>query len=1389
MPHHRRTGTARTLLAVAALALGSAGLTSLAVSQPATGATAAPAAADTPQPTFTAQPLPTWQTNGVVYATETVGNVVYVGGNFTAVRPPGSAAGQNEVARRNIAAFNATTGDLLPFSHNFRSPNVAIPAGGTYDKTCSPGTAAGTYTCDTVYEIRASADGSKIYVGGDFEIVDNNTRLKVAAFSTATGNALLPWKSTSVSGRVRALAVSPTAVYLGGSFGQVNGQPRTRLAALDASTGALLPFTASADAQVIALALSPDNSRLILGGEFDNVNGQPIRGLAAVDATSGASARWDSRPIPRYSSTTYSYVTDLSVQGDTVYASANGEGGGVFDGRLSANVYTGELNWVDYCLGATWAIEAVQDLVYVGSHSHDCSRTSGGFPEAWSVAPPAVPRYYRLLALSTTGENVPTIQHWYPTTNGGIVGKLGPRDMTYTGSQLWVGGEFTTVNGVNQQGLTRFAMAPTAQSAAPLRPATPTASSLRAGEVRVSFQGTEDIDDAHLTYTVLRGRTTGSMSPIGTLEADSVPWALPSLSYVDSGLVPGETWHYQVQATDPSGRTSPKSYDTTVTVATTTVAYPASVLDDNPSLYWRLSDAAGDATAVAGPPPAYGSSVTRQVTGPLDGVEPSDRAVSVNGTSNGLVTSSTSFGTPGAFTAEAWFKAAPGTTGKLFGFGNAQTGMSGSYDRHVYLQPDGRLVFGVYPDRVATIVSPASYTDNQWHLVTVSLGAGGMRLYVDGGRVATDPSVTNGQNYSGYWRVGGDNLGGWPNTGGNAWFTGGLDEFAVYPGQLTDARVASRSLVVDPDSTPPSVPDGLTAKAVGTTVSATWTASSDDRRVDGYDVYLLPDAGTAPSPAYKRATVSDPRATIANVDPGTYVVRVVATDVAGNRSAASAAAPVTVSAPSPYAQAVVSDGASMYWPLDDTGSTASSVTGPTGTYGSGVTQRVAGAPINGVESAAIHTNGTPDGIVVADDTVTNPVPYSEEVWFRTSTTSGGKIVGLGNAAAGASSNYDRHVIMLDDGRLQYGVWLGYTATVTSSEAYNNGAWHHLVATLGAGGLRLYVDGAEVAGDSGITSAQGYTGRWRIGGDTTWGGASSSWINADLDELAIYPNQLSAAQVAQHYALAGATVDTTPPSAPTGLGATLDSGNANLAWTAATDAGGVASYRVYRLDSASATPGPATLIGTVSGTSYSDTAVPDGHWWYRVVAVDGAGNVGPASAAADVTVSTPHDPVVVTLAPTADAWTDASNPTTNRGNAWALSSDGTPVQRSYLAFTLPAAPAGTSLVSAVLKVSTTDNSIAGSANDQNVSLSDGTAWTELGLTDQNKPGLGATIGTLPGGSAASTAYDVALQQASLVPGLGGSVTLVVSTPGGDALQVVSDEDPNASRRPRLVLTFQ
>src|SRR5579884_2895316 len=55
----------------------------------------------------------TWQTNAPVHAVLYSGGVVYIGGEFTEVRPPNSSTG--DVARNHIAAFDQSTGDLLPW--------------------------------------------------------------------------------------------------------------------------------------------------------------------------------------------------------------------------------------------------------------------------------------------------------------------------------------------------------------------------------------------------------------------------------------------------------------------------------------------------------------------------------------------------------------------------------------------------------------------------------------------------------------------------------------------------------------------------------------------------------------------------------------------------------------------------------------------------------------------------------------------------------------------------------------------------------------------------------------------------------------------------------------------------------------------------------------------------------------------------------------------------------------------------------------------------------------------------------------------------------------------------------------------------------------------------
>ncbi len=748
---------------------------------------------------FTASPLPTWQTNGVVYAVEAVGNVVYVGGNFTKVRPPGAAPGEQEVPRRNLAAFNATTGALLRFWHNFRGPVVKIPDSGVFDAECSRVPSRPAYfTCDTVYEIRASTDRKRIFVGGDFQSVDGRRRGNVAAFNVRT-NALTAFRVKNINGRVRALVPSRSRLYIGGEVFRVAGKRRYHLAAVRTTNGALTSWAPRTDGYVIALALTTDRKRVIIGGDFDHVNGQRRRGVRAVSAATGRNTTWLHNLLPGRSSTTRrSYVTDLAVDRDTVYIAVEGLSYRVFDGRLAVNPTNGKVRWRNTCLGATWAIERVGAALYTGSHAHNCRLVAGGFSEtSQSLLDRAGDEHYHRLQAEVARTGAPRLLHWTPSTNGGPAGDegvrplLGPRDLTYASKPgiLWVGGQFTEVNGVPQQGLTRFggAGSPATETAVPDRPSAPLVVSDDAGSVLVSWEATSDQDNATLTYTLQRnGQVVGSRTATSAHDGPR-----PTMTFRDTGLTPGATPSYRVVATDPSGARSAPSTAVSVVVASAPDTYRQAVLGDGPRLYWPFDDqadrAAGSLVAAGGGGRYTSTGVTHGVPGVLQGVA-GDTAVTLDGTS-GLVRGRGRASAPGTFSAELWFK---GTgPGKLLGYGSSQTTLSTYADRTLYVDNGGRLVFGMWDSSRGrhTVSSTARVDDGSWHHAVATRGSGGtMRLYLDGAQVASGP-LGSTYSYTGSWQVGGDQLTGWPQAPTSPYYAGTVDELAVYPTQLDLTQV------------------------------------------------------------------------------------------------------------------------------------------------------------------------------------------------------------------------------------------------------------------------------------------------------------------------------------------------------------------------------------------------------------------------------------------------------------------------------------------------------------------------------------------------------------------------------------------------------------------------
>ncbi|MEV0287720.1 fibronectin type III domain-containing protein [Kribbella sp. NPDC050820] len=447
----------------------------------------------------------TWQTNASVNALAVAGNTVYAGGLFTRIRQPGKALGQGDAARTYLAAFNRSTGLPTRFAPTLNG---------------------------AVWSIATSPDGKWVVIGGDFTTVNGVSRKRVALFSAATGELVSGW-DPAINYRVAALAIRGNTVYVGGSFGRVDNVVRNRLAAISLRTGVLTSWNPDADDDVHAIELSADGKRVFVGGGFMTLQGVPHHALAMLNTTTGAAYSMPAAAaIPAKTVDCDSRVKDIDILGNKVFVANAGSGIGCYDGVLAADASTGKLLWQSKCLGATEAVKAIGNWVYKGSHAHDCSR-DGGFSDKTGM-------HHLLVYSGITGKLGP----WFPNTNAGGSTEVGPLALASGGNDVWVGGDFTRVNGVSQQGLTRFTNAP--GGARPGLPAAPKVSSTRVNRAAVSFPTVLDLDNISLTYTLYRGKTK-----VGSWKRTSYSWTKPVVTtFSDSGLTSGQSVAYQVEVSD-----------------------------------------------------------------------------------------------------------------------------------------------------------------------------------------------------------------------------------------------------------------------------------------------------------------------------------------------------------------------------------------------------------------------------------------------------------------------------------------------------------------------------------------------------------------------------------------------------------------------------------------------------------------------------------------------------------------------------------------------------------------------------------------------------------------------------------------------------------------------
>jgi hypothetical protein len=369
-----------------------AGLSGLAVAALVTVVASGPANA-----AVSDEPSATPAFNGPVYAVAAAGDVVYVGGEFTAAVIKGK-----QTPRQRLAAINVATGTLLDWA----------PAA---DRT-----------------VRALAvEPGGVWAGGDFQTVNGQPRDSLARIST-TG--VLDAASYKISGGTpRALAIGHGRLYVAGLFTGVNGASRGNVAAIDLATLALSTWATRTDDLVTSLAVNGD--RIYLGGSFHRTNGVSSTGrLIAVKSGSGA-VDTGFRPQPD------AIVWGIAANGERVYAALGGRGG-----RAVSYTTGGVAKWAITTDGDAQAVAVLGSTVYIGGHFDNVCRSARNGDHG--VCLDGNVSRIKLAATDLDGDLLP----WSPQGNG-IRGVLALVATPQVG--VVAAGEFTMIDGNSQK---RFAI-------------------------------------------------------------------------------------------------------------------------------------------------------------------------------------------------------------------------------------------------------------------------------------------------------------------------------------------------------------------------------------------------------------------------------------------------------------------------------------------------------------------------------------------------------------------------------------------------------------------------------------------------------------------------------------------------------------------------------------------------------------------------------------------------------------------------------------------------------------------------------------------------------------------------------------------------------------------
>ncbi|EKS06913.1 hypothetical protein [Leptospira santarosai] len=353
-----------------------------------------------------------------IFAMVQVGNILYIGGYFTAV---------GGVSRYRIAAIDTITGNVIP---NFLSPGI----GGGGDQ----------YVTALTY-----ANGM-LLVAGVFTRIGGQNRNGIAAVDPSSGN-VLPWYPTGgISGssnpNISKFAVKGNVLYIAGAFTGVGGVSRNRIAALDLTTAAVLPWYPSGglgSGLVKNIVLSEDQNTIFVCGSFISAGGQSKQKIVSFDANTGAVLSFTFPTFTTVSSTCI--MESIFQKNGKLYIAGNFNtiAGQSRNGFAVLDSVTGNLLSLYPINGIDWPSPNIYSILNKGNTLY----VFGYFSSIGGQS--------RICVASLDSETLKVLS-WYPA--GGVPGLNSTIQQAFQCGEdaAWIFGFFSIIGGQNRNGIAKL---------------------------------------------------------------------------------------------------------------------------------------------------------------------------------------------------------------------------------------------------------------------------------------------------------------------------------------------------------------------------------------------------------------------------------------------------------------------------------------------------------------------------------------------------------------------------------------------------------------------------------------------------------------------------------------------------------------------------------------------------------------------------------------------------------------------------------------------------------------------------------------------------------------------------------------------------------------------